>query len=223
MCNISAFECNGVSGFLHQPGAASCGALALTHGAGSDCNARLLVALAEAFCARNWTVLRYNLAFRRNRPFGPPLPAYAAADQTSVKNAVAELRKLTGGTVVAAGHSYGGRQTTMLAAEEPALCEALIAFSYPLHPPKKPEQLRTAHFPSLRIPVLFAQGSVDGFGTVAEMQNAMQMIPGPARLAVVQGAGHDLKSGKFNIDGLVIRELDAMLSDHCSHPPPSAL
>ena len=74
------------------------------------------------------------------------------------------LRGRVGGPVVLGGHSYGGRQATMLAAEEPGVAEALLLLSYPLHPPNKPAQLRTAHFPQLRTPALFVSGTKDPFG-----------------------------------------------------------
>jgi predicted alpha/beta-hydrolase family hydrolase len=128
-----------------------------------------------------------------------------------VRDAVTELRKITGGWIAAGGHSYGGRQTTMLAAREQRLCDVLLALSYPLHPPKKPEQWRTAHFAELTSPVLFLHGSRDGFGSPAEMRAAMEAIPSRTRLSVVEGAGHDLKSGKFDIPALVIGELRALL------------
>jgi predicted alpha/beta-hydrolase family hydrolase len=185
--------------------------VALTHGAGGNCQARLLVVLAEEFCLRGWTVLRYDLPFRRARRNGPPSRYSAAADQAGIRDAIAQVRTLTDGPVIAAGHSYGGRQTTMLAAAEPRLCNTVIAFSYPLHPPDKPDQLRTSHFPQLRTPVLFVHGSADPFGTRAEMETAIAEIPAPKRLVVVEGAGHDLKTGKFAIEPLVIANLDALL------------
>lgn len=211
MCKISSFEQQNISGFVHEPAGTCRGGLALTHGAGANCSAKLLVAVADVFCADGWTVLRYNLPFRRNRPFGPPLPKSAAVDQTGVRVAIDTLRGIAAAPIVAAGHSYGGRQTTMLAANEPALCDAIVAFSYPLHPPKKPEQLRTAHFPNLNLPLLFVHGSADPFGTVAEMRSAITAIPSRIRLMIIEGAGHDLKSGKFDIKGAVIRELEALL------------
>ncbi len=223
MCKISSFERENLSGSLHQPDTGSRGGLALTHGAGANCDARLLVAVAEAFCASGWTVLRYNLPFRRKRPTGPPWPGSGVLDQDGVRDAIAQLRSLTSGPIIAAGHSYGGRQTTLLAAREPAVCDGLIALSYPLHPPNKPDQLRTAHFPELKIPVLFVQGSADGFGTVAEMQAAIHLIPAATKLTVVERAGHDLKGGKIDIQVLLVREIEALLSDYCSQPPPNAL
>ena len=63
------------------------------------------------------------------------------------------------GHVFAGGHSYGGRQTAMAAAERPELADGLVLLSYPLHPPGKPEQTRTAFFPEWRTPALFVHGS----------------------------------------------------------------
>ncbi len=190
-----AFEVSEIVGLLHRPGPhhASGDAFALTHGAGSNRNAPLLVAVARALCDSGYTVLRYDLPFRRLRPKGPPMPAAAARDRAGIASAVAGLRALVSGRVFAGGHSYGGRQTTMAAAENPALADGLLLFSYPLHPPKKPEQLRTGHFPDLRTPSLFVHGTNDGFGSIDEMREAIAAIPARTDLLPVEGGGHDLK------------------------------
>ena len=85
----------------------------------------------------------------------------------------------------------------MLAAEDPALdAVGLFLMSYPLHPPGKPQQLRTAHLPSLRLPAFFAHGARDDFGSPEEMEQAVRIIPATTQLFVVEGAGHDLGGGK---------------------------
>lgn len=80
----------------------------------------------------------------------------------------------------------------MLASAEPQLVESLLLLSYPLHPPKKPEQMRTRHFPSLHTPALFVHGTRDGFGTIQEMQSALSLIPAQTDLLPITGAGHEL-------------------------------
>ena len=90
------------------------------------------------------------------------------------------------------GHSYGGRQATMLCADEPDLVGGLLLLSYPLHPPRKPEQLRTQHFSELVTPALFVHGTRDPFGSIEEMQSALKLIPAKTELLEVDGAGHDL-------------------------------
>ena len=80
----------------------------------------------------------------------------------------------------------------MLCAEEPELVQGLLLMSYPLHPPRKPEQKRVQHLPRLRTPSLFVGGTRDPFGSIAEMEDALRLIAAQARLVPVEGAGHDL-------------------------------
>jgi uncharacterized protein len=196
------FEEGAVRGFLHMREGADHG-LVLTHGAGGNCDAPLLVAVADAFQAAGLCVLRCDLPFRQERPSGPPLPAKAAGDRAGLRAAVGVLRARLPGHIYLGGHSYGGRQASMLAADEPGLARALLLLSYPLHPPNKPTQLRTDHFPALNTPAVFVHGSADPFGTIAEMEAAIAMIPGSKRLIVVDKAGHDLKRGRFDLAAVV--------------------
>jgi uncharacterized protein len=91
----------------------------------------------------------------------------------------------------------------MLAADEPAIAASLLLFSYPLHPPAQPAQLRTAHFPRLAVPATFVHGTRDPFGTIAELDAARALIPARTRLIPVAGAGHDLKRGRFDLAAIV--------------------
>jgi predicted alpha/beta-hydrolase family hydrolase len=167
--------------------------IVLTHGAGSNADAPLLVKLAAAFEAAGWVAVRYNLPYRQLRPTGPPIPARAAADRAGLAQAVAEMRAKVDGIVAVGGHSYGGRQASMLAAEQPGLIDALLLLSYPLHPPRKPEQMRTAHFPSWQTPALFIHGTRDPFASIAELTAAVAAIPAPTRIVALEKAGHELK------------------------------
>src|SRR5258708_27663739 len=103
-----------VRGFLNSSANPNGDALILTHGAGSNCNAPLLVALAEAFAAQGFTVLRCDLPFRQERRTGPPFPGNAERDRAGLRNAVVAIRKLVPGRIFLGGHSYGARQATML-------------------------------------------------------------------------------------------------------------
>jgi predicted alpha/beta-hydrolase family hydrolase len=204
MAETIPFAEPGISGFLHQPSSAASGAgLVLTHGAGGNCRAPLLVALADAFAASGVTVLRCDLPFRQRRPSGPPSPSTAAADRAGLAAAVQALRRHVSGPIVLGGQSYGGRQASMLAAEAPDAAAKLLLLSYPLHPPGKPDRLRTQHFPDLRVPAVFVHGTVDPFGTEAELRAALPLIPAPTRLITIDGAGHDLKRGRFDLAPVV--------------------
>ena len=183
-------------GFLHTPETPNGDGLVLTHGAGSNAQAPLLVALAETFSIAGFTVLRCDLPYRQSRSFGPPGPGDGSRDRAGLKNALAALRKIAPGKLFLGGHSYGGRQSSMLCAElsekEPDMVAGLLLLSYPLHPPRKPEQQRTQHLPDLRTPTLFISGTRDPFGSIAELEHALKMVPAKTKLVAVEGAGHDL-------------------------------
>ena len=193
-----------VRGFLHSPTTANGNALILAHGAGSDCTAPLLVAISETFAGHGYLVLRCDLPFRQEgeRRTGPPFPGNAERDRAGLRNAVAALRKTVAGRIFLGGHSYGGRQSTLLCAAEPELVQpdsvkpelvsGLLVLSYPLYPPRKPQQLRVQHLPSLHTPGLFVHGTRDPFGSVEEMANALRLVPAKTELMKVEGAGHDL-------------------------------
>src|ERR1035438_3357706 len=181
-----------VCGFLHSPENPNGDALILTHGAGSNCSAPLLVALSEVFAVHGYIVLRCDLPYRQERRVGPPFPGKAERDRAGLRNAVAVVRERVAGRIFLGGHSYGGRQATMLCASQPELVSGLLLLSYPLHPPRKPAQLRVDHLPNLRTPSLFVHGTRDPFGSAGEMTEAVKMIPVKTELMVVEGAGHDL-------------------------------
>ncbi len=190
-----------VRGFLHQPQQANGDALVLTHGAGANCQSKLLIAVASAFADEGFLVLRCDLPFRQSRKHGPPFPAMAARDREGLARAVSVLREKTSGRIFLGGHSYGGRQATMLATEQPDLIAGLLLLSYPLHPPRKPADLRTGHFPKLTSPALFVHGARDPFGSHEEMTSALALVPARTLLLGIEGAGHELlpKSGSSDL------------------------
>jgi len=213
-----------VRGLLHRPANPNGDGLVLTHGAGSNCQASLLIALAETFAEAGFVVLRCDLPYRQDRPYGPPGPGDAKRDRAGLKNAFAVLKNLAAGSVFLGGHSYGGRQASMLCAEfaekapEQAadLAAGLLLLSYPLHPPRKPDQLRTQHFFHLRTPALFVQGTRDPFGSIAEIEQALKLIPARTKLLPVEGAGHDLgfknKAGREALSANVLGEFQVFFA-----------
>jgi uncharacterized protein len=201
-----------VRGRLHRAVGGKGDALVLTHGAGGNCNAPLLVALADAFCAAGFTVLRCDLPYRQDRPYGPPGAHDGKRDRAGLKNAIGAMRNLASGRIFLGGQSYGGRQASILCAGEAAdsttAVSGLLLLSYPLHPPGKPEQLRTQHLFTLRTPTLFVEGTRDPFASIAEIEQALKIIPAKTRLLTVAGVGHDLGfKGKSKQDDLPARLL----------------
>jgi hypothetical protein len=211
-----------VHGFLHVPAAAgrhvhaNGNAIALTHGAGGNCQSKLLVAVSDALADVGFVVLRFDLPFRQARRFGPPHPGNAAQDRKGLRRAASVLRSQIGGTIYRApagdsrtaapgrvflgGQSYGGRQASLLLAETPETADGLLLLSYPLHPPGRPADLRTQHFPQLTQPVFFVHGTRDPFASSAELQSAMALIPGPHGVLEIDNAGHDLLAKKYPSD-----------------------
>jgi predicted alpha/beta-hydrolase family hydrolase len=185
-----------VSGFLHEPATPSGDVVLLTHGAGGNCRAPLLVALARQLSADGFVALRFDLPFRQVRPYGPPSPASARRDQEGIRRAVAAMRARYAGRLFAGGQSYGGRQMTVVAAEDESLVAALLLLSYPLHPPGQPARLRTDHFPKLRIPSLFVSGTADPFASEHELATAIALVPARTQLVPVADAGHSLLTKK---------------------------
>lgn len=185
---LERMEQPGVRGWLHRPSQVTASML-LSHGAGGDCQGALMVAVADTFAQAGYCVLRWDLPFRQQRARGAP--GSGERDREGIRKAVDELRKLVSRVpLYLAGQSYGGRQSSMVAAEDPKLAAGLLLLSYPLHPPGKPAQLRVEHFPALHVPALFVHGTRDPFGSPEEMQAAIRLIPGRAHLEIVEGAGH---------------------------------
>lgn len=200
-----------VRGFLHRPTRPNGNGIILTHGAGADCQTLLLTNLAEAFCAAGLIVLRCDLPFRQSRPHGPPPRGSADRDRSGLRAAVASMRPLVKGKILLGGHSYGGRQASHLAANEPGLVDRLLLLSFPLHPPRHPEELRSKHFPSLQTPAFFVHGSRDSFGSPDELGAAVKLIPAPTKLTLVAGAGHELMTSR-NRDEVIGQVVPAFLA-----------
>jgi uncharacterized protein len=204
-----------VRGFLHLSRNPAGSALVLTHGAGSNANAPFLVALAGAFAEAGIAALRCDLPFRQLRSFGPPRPGDAARDRLGLLNAVQAMKKQFSAHTFLGGHSYGGRQGSMLVAENPELVEGLLLTSYPLHPPSNPARMRTEHLPKVKVPTLFVHGTRDPFGSIEQIDAARNLLPAKTQLLVVEGVGHDLGFSRkiaSNAKDLPMRVLNSFIN-----------
>lgn len=191
-----------IAGIAHEPVGDVHGAVVLTHGAGGNRDGALLVKLCDEWASRGWLAIRYNLPYRRRRPKGPPSGS-AKADQEGIVEAVELARGLAGGRVVAGGHSYGGRMTSMAVADGLAV-DVLALSSYPLHPPGKPERARTEHLPRIAAPTVFTHGTSDPFGTIDELRDAAGLITAPIEIVEITGARHDLGSKTLDVPALAV-------------------
>ena len=162
--------------------------LLLFPGAGSSADHSSLLAIEAAVAPR--TVVRADFPYRRA---GRRAPDRAPVLLQCVRDEAAPL--LAGGDgLVLGGRSMGGRMCSMAVGDEtdPLPATALVLISYPLHPPGKPDRLRTEHFGSIRVPTVFTHGTRDPFGTIDELRAAVKLIPAPVEIVEIAGARHDL-------------------------------
>lgn len=192
-----------IAGIAHEPDGTPAGVVVLTHGAGGSRDSPMLVRLCDEWAGRGWLAVRYNLPYRRRRPKGPPSGS-ARADQDGIVEAIALARTLSDGPVVAGGHSYGGRMTSMVAAAAPTPPDLLTLFSYPLHPPGKPEKSRTEHLPDIAVPTVFTHGTADPFGSPDEMRAAIALVGAATEFVQIAGARHDLGSKTLDVPALAV-------------------
>jgi uncharacterized protein len=192
-----------IAGVAHEPDGAPNGVVVLTHGAGGNRDSKLLQQVCDEWARRGWLAVRYNLPYRVRRPTGPPSGS-AATDRAGIVEAIALCRGLTDGPLIAGGHSYGGRQTSMVVAASEAQVDVLTLFSYPVHPPGKPERARTEHLPDIAVPTVFTHGTSDPFGTPAELRAAAALIAAPIEIVEVTGARHDLGSKALDVAALAV-------------------
>jgi hypothetical protein len=168
--------------------------LVITPGASAGREQSGLVAIDDAVTAEGIVVERVEFPGQAagNRRTDPPAVCIATVCQ-----AASELASRLGvslGRIAVGGRSFGGRMCSMAVAEGLKV-RALVLVSYPLHPPGKPDQLRTAHFPDLQVPCLFVSGRRDAFATPAELERETAAIPGPVTVALVDG-DHGLRKGE---------------------------
>ena len=170
--------------------------LVLFHGAGGDRDQHTLVAIAEGLAPL--PVERVNFPYRNQgrRPpdRAPKLLAFLREEIPVIANRLGT----NSGKLVLGGRSMGGRMCSMAVAEGmPAA--GLVLLSYPLHPPKKPENLRTQHFEAVDVPCLFISGDRDPFGSPEEFSAHLPTIKGPVTTVWLEGEGHDPKKADAEI------------------------
>ena len=178
--------------------------LLLTPGASAGRDQATLVALDQAVSAEGAEVVRWDFPYRQA---GRRAPDRAPVLVDSVRAGASQLAE-SSSPLVLGGRSMGGRICSMAVAEG-VVPEAagLVLVSYPLHPPGKPESLRTDHFPSLTVPCLFVSGTRDAFGTPAEMEAATALIKGPVTHGWIEGKDHSLKGVDGRICEMVLNWL----------------
>lgn len=176
--------------------------LLLAPGAGAGRDQPALVAIDEALRAVGLAVSRMDFPYRvagRRRPDRPPVLMDAVRRAAA---ALAETAEVPSARLFLGGRSMGGRICSMVVADGlPAA--GLVLVSYPLHPPGRPDRLRTEHFPRLEVPCLFLSGTRDAFASPAELEAATGAIPGPVRHVWLEGGDHGLRGKDAQVAAVV--------------------
>ena len=170
------------------------------HGAGGNMNDRGLVQTANALRERGVGVVRFNFLYKEKKSGRPdPMPRLKECFSAVVARAREELAPTT---LIIGGRSMGGRAGSMLAADG-FECDGLLLLAYPLHPPGKPDQLRDAHLPAIKVPVICFNGTRDPFCTPSLMEEVLKRVTTEWEMHWVEGADHSFhvpkSSGKTDL------------------------
>lgn len=166
--------------------------LILAHGAGADQRHRFMIAFAEGLAARGVEVVTFNFPYTEAKRGAPDKPPVLEACWRDVIAAVRP--SLAGRKLAIGGKSMGGRIASMVASMGAAaqpVADALVFLGYPLHPPKRPAELRAKHLPKIAAPMLFVQGTRDPFGGPDELAPILAGAPN-ATVLPVAGGDHSL-------------------------------
>jgi uncharacterized protein len=175
--------------------------LILTPGASAGRTQSGLVAIDDAVTNTGVTVERVEFPGQAAGKRRTDPPAACIETVRTATMALAEGLAVTTGRIAIGGRSFGGRMCSLAAAEGLRVA-ALVLVSYPLHPPGRPERLRTEHFPVLDLPCLFVSGRRDAFATPEELERETAAIPGPVTRHVVEG-DHSLRKSEAEVAAIV--------------------
>lgn len=184
-------------------------AVLLAPGASASRDQSALVAMDKALSAAGIAVARMDFPYRiagRRAPDREPVLLQAVVEEAAALATAAGCRPEE---VALGGRSMGGRICSLAVADGlPAA--ALLLVSYPLHPPGRPEKLRTSHFPRLFLPCLFVSGTRDAFGTPAELATAAEAIPGPVTHRWLEGRDHGMRGADAAVGAVVTEFVTAL-------------
>ncbi len=173
--------------------------LILAHGAGANQTSGFMVRSATSLAARGIDTITFNFVYTEQRRRVPDRNDKLEHCYRTVIEAVrsgkfhddARRQKL-----VIGGKSMGGRIASQVAAAGQEGIAGLVFLGYPLHPPGRPDKLRSKHLPDIRAPMLFVQGSHDAFGTPEELRAVLGGLGVAADICVVEDGDHSFKVPK---------------------------
>lgn len=170
--------------------------LILGHGAGANQLSGFMRLFASGLAEQGLDVVTFNFLYMEQcRKIPDPAPRLESCYR-AVIDAVVKHKKLKGNRLVIGGKSMGGRIASQVAASHPENIDGLVFLGYPLHPPGRPDKMRSEHLPKIKAPMLFAQGSRDAFGSKQEIETLIKKLKLPAELYSIEGGDHSFKVPK---------------------------
>ncbi len=170
--------------------------LILGHGAGASQSSGFMVKFATELASRGIDAVTFNFYYSEHGRGAPDKNDMLEGCYRAVIEATRKHPKLRRNRLAIGGKSMGGRIASQVAASGVGDLTGLVFLGYPLHPPGKPDQLRSKHLPDIKAPMLFVQGSRDVFGTPDELRPIIKKLPAEVKLYVVEGGDHSLKVPK---------------------------
>jgi hypothetical protein len=173
--------------------------LLLAHGAGGSQMSPFMVEFATGLAERGIDAVTFNFVYSEQKR---RLPDRNDKLEACWRAVIAAARSGALGPEIArdalaiGGKSMGGRIASQVAAADAEGIEGLVLLGYPLHPPGRPEQLRTKHLPAIRAPMLIVQGERDAFGTPDGLRPVLRKLEAKSELYVVAGGDHSFKVPK---------------------------
>jgi predicted alpha/beta-hydrolase family hydrolase len=201
-----------VTALLYPAGASNAAGISLIlgHGAGTDQRNPFMVSFATELAERGVEAVTFNFLYTEHRRRIPDrndrLEVCYRALIDAVRNRIGRNKLAIG------GKSMGGRIASQVAASTPLDLAGLVFLGYPLHPPGKPDQLRSKHLPSIRAPMLFVQGARDAFGTPDELRPIIRELGAAAELFVIEDGDHSFKVPKKT--GIPQQDVYRSILDH---------
>src|SRR5688572_32392445 len=201
-----------VSAVFDESDAADSPVFICGHGAGGNLADRGVATTAQVMRAHGLHTVRFNFAYRERKSSRPdPMPKLTACIEAVVEHTRRELGPTR---LIVGGRSMGGRAASVLASQG-FECDGLLLLAYPLHPPGRPQQLRSAHLPAITVPVLCINGTRDDFCAPSLMEEVLKTVQPTFRMHWVQGADHSFhvlkSSGRSDAD--VMREIGSVAGD----------
>lgn len=170
--------------------------IVLGHGAGANQLSGFMRLFAAGLAERGVDVVTFNFLYMEHgRKIPDPAPRLEGCFRAVIEAAL-KHKKLKGNRLVIGGKSMGGRIASQVAAQNGDHIAGLVFLGYPLHPPGRPDKMRSEHLPKIKAPMLFVQGSRDAFGTKEEIAGIIKKLKLPAELYAIEGGDHSLKVPK---------------------------